>query len=289
MEPESLDHLILQNDERHNTLKNIEANSEYQLQLQDKMAQGIEDLNKTAEHLLLQGDKEEKQIQEVKVVNDGEDLANLFLKALKGKTGEKGEQGEQGIQGEKGERGDQGEKGERGGQGDQGIQGEKGQTGEKGDQGIQGKTGPKGAKGDRGESYDPETLKELDQRIEFYRKQKQSSQTIKISEIRTVVEYKDEATVVPNVDTTDILVLKTLSQTTVFANPVGTPTQQRQLEIMITSSSSRTLSFGDKYSGSSTVPLPTTTSGSGMTDHIGLRYNIVSGKWECLATSFGYA
>ena len=58
---------------------------------------------------------------------------------------------------------------------------------------------------------------------------------------------------------------------------------------MITSASSQTLSFGDKYSEGDTVTLPTTTTGSNKTDHIGLRYNIVSGKWEVLATSLGYA
>lgn len=106
---------------------------------------------------------------------------------------------------------------------------------------------------------------------------------------KRVVALTDAATVTPNGDTTDIGVLTSLSQTTTIANPSGTPVQQQQLEIMITSASSQTLSFGAIYSGSTAVPLPTATTGSGKTDHIGFRYNATSSKWECLATSFGYA
>ena len=62
---EQIDPLILQNDERHETLKNIEVNTEHQLLKQDEISEGIKEANKTLEHLLEQGDR-----QDIKETNE---------------------------------------------------------------------------------------------------------------------------------------------------------------------------------------------------------------------------
>lgn len=65
MPPEPLDNLILQNDQRHETLKNLEATSEHQLLKQDEISQGIQEVNQTLENLLLQGDEDKKETDRI--------------------------------------------------------------------------------------------------------------------------------------------------------------------------------------------------------------------------------
>ena len=65
MPPESIDPLLVQNEERHETLKDISTISQHQLLKQDEISEGVKDLNKTAEMLLLQGDEQKNQTFEI--------------------------------------------------------------------------------------------------------------------------------------------------------------------------------------------------------------------------------
>lgn len=105
--------------------------------------------------------------------------------------------------------------------------------------------------------------------------------------IPRVVSLTDAATVTPNADTTDIGVLASLSQTTTFANPSGTPVNGQLLQIRITSSASRAISFGTAYQAASSLSLPTATTGSNAEDYIGFRYNSLDSKWDLIATTIG--
>lgn len=102
-----------------------------------------------------------------------------------------------------------------------------------------------------------------------------------------VVTLTDAATVTPNADTTDIGILTSLSQTTVFANPTGTPTNGQLLQIRITSSASRAISFGTAYQASSSLILPSATTGSNAEDYIAFRYNSIDSKWDLVGTTIG--
>ena len=95
------------------------------------------------------------------------------------------------------------------------------------------------------------------------------------------IALADAATVTPNSDTTDIGILATLSQTTTFGNPTGTPSGGQLLILRINSTLSRLISFGSIYSG----VLPTATSGSNREDYIQFRYNAVTVKWDMVMTT----
>jgi len=103
-----------------------------------------------------------------------------------------------------------------------------------------------------------------------------------------VVALTDAATVTPNASTTDIGTLATLSQTTTFANPTGSPVNGQKLTLRIKSSTARTISFGTKYRGSADLALASLTSGSNLTDYMAFRYNAADDKWDYIAKNFGF-
>ena len=210
---DNIDPLIVQNEERHNTLKSIETNSDYQLQKQDEISEGIKDLNKTAEHILVQGEQEKNQTFEIEA-NDQNSLAlwNLLrgprgLKGDKGDKGEKGDSGKDGInavhdvkevvknlsedsefvaktKGDKGEKGEDGKDGKDGLRGKDGAMGVKGDTGEQGPQGVEGKRGLKGEKGKDGKDIDDEKIKEIEAQLTFVAQR--ASKTVSLVELDDV-------------------------------------------------------------------------------------------------------
>lgn len=105
---------------------------------------------------------------------------------------------------------------------------------------------------------------------------------------RRVVTGTDAATVTPNADTTDVLDLATLSQTTTFANPTGTLSDGQLIELRITSSTSRTISFGANYQWSNDLPAVTSTSGGGLTDVFKFEWHATRAKWFVLAVNKGF-
>lgn len=105
---------------------------------------------------------------------------------------------------------------------------------------------------------------------------------------RRVVAYSDTASITPDISTTDILRLDSLSQTTTFTNPSGSPVDGQYLILRIKSSGAQSISFGTGYRGSDSMPLPTSTTGSGKVDYYGFLYNIVDTKWDFLAKKIGF-
>jgi hypothetical protein len=104
-----------------------------------------------------------------------------------------------------------------------------------------------------------------------------------------VVTLTDAATVTPNADTTDLGVLTSLSQTTTFANPTGSPTNGQLLQIRITSSTSRAISFGTAYQAASALSLPTATTGGGAEDYLAFHWNSTDSEWDLIGTTIGGA
>ena len=104
-----------------------------------------------------------------------------------------------------------------------------------------------------------------------------------------VVTLTDAATVTLNSNTTDIGVLLSLSQATVFSNPTGTPVDGQLLQIRISSLVSRTISFGTAYQGASSLGLPNATTGGGAEDYIAFRYNLADLKYDLIGTTIGAA
>ena len=217
MPPESLDPIILQNSERHDTLKNIEATATHQLEAIDGLNSGIADLNKASEMLLLQGDevknaveqvteaikqippvekteevtiKNLPEVQKVEIVNQQEEKADSKQIELLGNILEEVKKKEEfeyvditpelkeQLKGEAGERG------------------EKGEDGDKGEDGKRGPRGEKGEKGDRGEKGDSPIIEELEidykqiknrpNITELINEAKNSSKTTSLSELDDV-------------------------------------------------------------------------------------------------------
>lgn len=98
----------------------------------------------------------------------------------------------------------------------------------------------------------------------------------------------DAATVTPNSTSYQMGILTTLSQTTTFANPTGSPVNGQRYTLRIKSTTARTLNWGSEYRGSSSQALPTSTTGSSKTDYIMFLYNAQDTKWDMLATNFGF-
>lgn len=100
-----------------------------------------------------------------------------------------------------------------------------------------------------------------------------------------VVAYTDAATVTLNVDTTDIGTLLTLSQTTNFANPTGTPVDGQYIAVRAKSSTSRLLTWGNKFRGITGRPLPGATTGNNHIDFYEFIYNGTDDKYDLINRS----
>jgi hypothetical protein len=103
-----------------------------------------------------------------------------------------------------------------------------------------------------------------------------------------VEQLVDAATVTPNADSYNRGFLASLSQTTLIANPSGTPGNFQQYILRITSAASQTLTFGSQFRATSANPLPSSTTGSGATDYYGFHWNSTSSTWDQLAKSEGF-
>ena len=101
------------------------------------------------------------------------------------------------------------------------------------------------------------------------------------------IALTDSAVVTPNSNTTDLGTLATLSQSTTFAAPTGTPFNGQLLQLRITSAVSRPIAFDPVYQAASALILPTATTGGGATDYIALRWNATSSRWDFIATTIG--
>lgn len=103
-----------------------------------------------------------------------------------------------------------------------------------------------------------------------------------------VVTLTDASTVTPNLNTTDMGVLNSLSQNTTIANATGTPVDGQLLVLRVKSSTSRTLTFESMYRGSTDLALPSATTGSSKTDYLVFRYNSSDSTLDYLGKNFGF-
>ena len=107
------------------------------------------------------------------------------------------------------------------------------------------------------------------------------------SQQNKVVILTDAATITPNCDTTDLGVILSLTQTTVFANPIGTPRDGQLLQLRLSSTVSRAISFGTAYQSASSLVLPQSTTGGSKEDYIAFRYNATDVKYDLIGTTIG--
>ena len=103
---------------------------------------------------------------------------------------------------------------------------------------------------------------------------------------RRVVTVTQSATPAINTDNADIASITALAQaiTSMTTNLTGTPVAGDLLEIRITDDGTgRAIAWGASFQ-STTITLPTTTVASTML-RIGLEWNVVASKWDCIATA----
>ena len=111
--------------------------------------------------------------------------------------------------------------------------------------------------------------------------------TLNFNQQNKVVTITDSPTITPNSDTTDLGVILSLTQSTTFANPLGTPRDGQLLQLRITSTVSRTILFGTAYQSASSLLLPSNTTGGSKEDYIAFRYNLTDVKWDLIGTTIG--
>jgi hypothetical protein len=100
----------------------------------------------------------------------------------------------------------------------------------------------------------------------------------------------DGSSITINLDTTDLAYqINTQAAGTLTINaPTGTLKNGDKLLLRIKSTNIQTFSWNAIFSGSSELPLPTTTTGGGKTDYIGFMYNSTDADWQLIATNFGF-
>ena len=100
----------------------------------------------------------------------------------------------------------------------------------------------------------------------------------------------DGVSISPNCDTSD-LVMQTntmVGGTLTINNPTGAPVEGQKLMVRVKCTNAQTLSFGGNYRGSTTFPLPSTTTGSVKTDYFGFAYNGTDSKWDLIGRNLGF-
>jgi len=108
-----------------------------------------------------------------------------------------------------------------------------------------------------------------------------------------VATLTDAATVTPATDSYDGGLLATLSQTTDFINPTGTPVNFQRYILRIKSTTTRSITWtnggsGTQYRGSADLALPSATSGSSLTDYLVFQWNSADSKWDLVGRNFGF-
>lgn len=100
---------------------------------------------------------------------------------------------------------------------------------------------------------------------------------------KRVQSVTSAATVTPNSDNDDCVIITAQAEALTIANPAGTPTNLQTLVIRILDNgTARALTFGDGFFASTDITLPTTTVLS-KTMYLGFLFNSVRGKWDLVA------
>lgn len=97
----------------------------------------------------------------------------------------------------------------------------------------------------------------------------------------------DATPVAFNADTTDTVTIAEQSQNFTLSNPTGTLRDEATYYYRITTTTSRTISYGTKFRGTADLALPTATTGSGKTDRMAFKYNAAADKLDIVAKNFG--
>jgi hypothetical protein len=107
---------------------------------------------------------------------------------------------------------------------------------------------------------------------------------------KRVTAASDATSITPASDTADVTTQANTQAlgTLTINNPTGTPTDGQELTLRIKSTNAHTYSFGSGYRGSLDTPLPTTHSGSSLTDYLKFIYNSADSKWDLVAIAGGY-
>lgn len=99
-----------------------------------------------------------------------------------------------------------------------------------------------------------------------------------------VQSVTSSATVTPNSDTDDLVIITAQAASLVIANPTGTPTEGQALLIRIKDNgTARAVSFGSEYRAIG-ITLPTTTVLS-KTMYLGCVRNVADTKWDVIGLS----
>jgi len=108
--------------------------------------------------------------------------------------------------------------------------------------------------------------------------------------VNRVVSYTDATSITINADTTDMATMaNTQSAGTFTVNaPTGTLVNGQKLLFRMTSTNVQTFSWNAVFRGSTDLPLPTASSGSGKEDYLGFIYDSTSSKWDLIAKNFGF-
>lgn len=76
---------------------------------------------------------------------------------------------------------------------------------------------------------------------------------------------------------------------TLTANaPSGSPTDGQLLILRLKCTNAQTMIWNASYRGGSTLALPTTTTGSSLTDYFWFRYNSTDSKWDIQVANYGF-
>jgi hypothetical protein len=104
-----------------------------------------------------------------------------------------------------------------------------------------------------------------------------------------VVSLSDAPSFTLSTDNADMNTLVSTQSVTLTANaPAGTPTDGQRIMFRIKSANRPPYTWNAIFRPSSTSPLPTTPTGSGLTDYIGFIYNAADNKWDCVAVDMGH-
>jgi|NOAtaT_7_FD_contig_41_2968157_length_4387_multi_4_in_0_out_0_3 hypothetical protein len=109
--------------------------------------------------------------------------------------------------------------------------------------------------------------------------------TARFSQLNRVTTLTDASIISIDSNTTIIGVLPSLSQACTFQTPTGNPTEGQSLQIRITSSLQRSISFDSGYSTSSNNAIPTLTTGLNKEDYLFFIYNATDNKWNYINSS----
>jgi hypothetical protein len=107
--------------------------------------------------------------------------------------------------------------------------------------------------------------------------------------IPSVYSTTYSATTTPNIDTYDVIDLTAISDTLVWANPSGTPTNEQKLMLKWKDNgTSRAMSFGTSYASTASITFPSSTT-AGKTGRMMFIYNAANSvnKWEAWAYGVG--